>query len=68
MCEREALLRGADEIDLVRSGLEEVMVRAYQEIREVWLRRKAVTDLRQASFVVAIEKVAKAYMELGIFP
>jgi glutamate dehydrogenase (NAD(P)+) len=66
--EREELVRGAEEIDLVRSGLEEVMVRAYQEIREVWLRRKGVTDLRQASFVVAIEKVAKAYMELGIFP
>jgi glutamate dehydrogenase (NAD(P)+) len=66
--EREELVRGAEETDLVRSGLEEVMVRAYQEIREVWLRRKGVTDLRQASFVVAIEKVAKAYMELGIFP
>jgi glutamate dehydrogenase (NAD(P)+) len=52
----------------VRSGLEEVMVRAYQDIREIWLRRNAVTDLRQASFVLAIEKVAKAYLELGIFP
>jgi glutamate dehydrogenase (NAD(P)+) len=66
--ERELLVRGAEEIDLVRSGLEEVMVRAYQEIREIWLRRNAVTDLRQASFVLAIEKVAKAYLELGIFP
>jgi len=66
--ERELLVRGAEEIDLVRSGLEEVMVRAYQDIREIWLRRNAVTDLRQASFVLAIEKVAKAYLELGIFP
>jgi glutamate dehydrogenase (NAD(P)+) len=66
--DREKLVRGAEEIDLVRSGLEEVMVRAYQDIREIWLRRNAVTDLRQASFVLAIEKVAKAYLELGIFP
>jgi glutamate dehydrogenase (NAD(P)+) len=65
---KEELVRGADEIDLVRSGLEEVMVRAYQDIRQIWLRRNAVTDLRQASFVLAIEKVAKAYLELGIFP
>jgi glutamate dehydrogenase (NAD(P)+) len=66
--ERAEIMRGADEIDLVRSGLEEVMVRAYREIRDIRVKRKAVTDLRQASFVLAIEKVAKAYLELGIFP
>jgi glutamate dehydrogenase (NAD(P)+) len=65
---RSELVRGADEIDLVRSGLEEVMLRAYQDIREIMKRRKKVTDLRMASFVLAIEKVAKAYLELGIFP
>jgi glutamate dehydrogenase (NAD(P)+) len=66
---RAELVRGAEEIDLVRSGLEEVMVRAYQEIREIRLRRRRkVTDLRTAAFVLAIEKVASAYMELGIFP
>jgi glutamate dehydrogenase (NAD(P)+) len=65
---RSELVRGADELDIVRSGLEEVMLRAYREIREIRLRRKKVTDLRMASFCVAIEKVARAYMELGIFP
>jgi glutamate dehydrogenase (NAD(P)+) len=65
---RNELVRGADEIDLVRSGLEEVMLRAYKDIREIKMRRKRVTDLRMASFVLAIEKVAKAYLELGIFP
>jgi hypothetical protein len=44
------------------------MLRAYQDIREIMKRRKKVTDLRMASFVLAIEKVAKAYLELGIFP
>jgi glutamate dehydrogenase (NAD(P)+) len=65
---RSELVRGAEEIDLVRSGLEEVMLRAYKDIREIKMRRKRVTDLRMASFVLAIEKVAKAYLELGIFP
>lgn len=65
---RNELLRGAEELDIVRSGLEEVMLRAYREIREIKLRRKKVTDLRMASFCLAIERVAQAYMELGIFP
>lgn len=57
--------RGADELDLVRSGLDDTMRRAYQEIREVWHRRRGVPDLRTAAFVVAIEKIARSYLEMG---
>lgn len=57
---------GAAEADLVRSGLEETMVTAYREIREVAKRHD--TDLRTAAFVVAIEKIAQVYEERGIFP
>ncbi len=64
---RQDLVRGAEEIDLVRSGLEEVRARSYNEIRDIMKRRKKVTDMRQAAFVLAIGKVAKAYPELGIF-
>lgn len=60
------LKRGADELDLVRSGLDDTMRRAYQEIREVFHSRHDVPDMRTAAFVVAIEKIALAYIEMGI--
>ncbi len=66
--QRATLVRGAREIDLVRSGLEEVMCRSYQEIRRVLKSRRNVKTLRTAAFVLAIDRVASAYLELGIFP
>ena len=64
----KGLVTGAGEEDLVNSGLEETMVHAYNSIRETQARFDDEMDLRTASFVVAIEKVAVAYDELGIFP
>ncbi len=66
--ERDYLTRGADEVDLVRSGLEETMITAYQQIRDIYKRKKKVNDLRTAAFVNAINKVASDYTTLGIFP
>ena len=66
--ERERLSRGADEIDLVRSGLENTMVDSYQEIRDAMRQNKKIKDLRTAAMAVAISKVAKSYESLGIFP
>lgn len=57
---------GADEEDLVNSGLEETMVLAYHQMRERARLRGA--DLRAAAFATAIEKVARSYQERGIFP
>ncbi len=62
------ITRGADEIDLVRSGLEETMITAYSQIRETYNRRKKITDLRTAAFVTALDKVANDYLTMGIFP
>jgi glutamate dehydrogenase (NAD(P)+) len=66
--EMDFITRGADEIDLVNSGLEETMVFAYRQIREVYKRNKNIEDMRSAAFVVAINKIASDYMALGIFP
>jgi glutamate dehydrogenase (NAD(P)+) len=66
--EKTFLTRGADEVDLVRSGLEETMITAYQHIREVHKRKKAIKDLRTAAFVGALDKIASDYLSLGIFP
>lgn len=66
--ERTRIVRGADEIALVRSGLEDTMINAYDAIRETMLTTPGVNDLRTAAFVCAINKVALSYLELGIFP
>ena len=66
--EREILTRGGDEIDLVRSGLEETMITAYQQIREVQMRKPEIEGLRTAAMVSAISKIASDYLSLGIFP
>lgn len=66
--EKDILTHGADEIDLVRSGLEDTMVNAYDQIRETFKRKKNMQDLRTAAFVVALNKIAGDYVRLGIFP
>ncbi len=60
------ITQGTDELSLVRSGLEDTMRKAYNEIRTVWRTREAVQDLRTAAFVVALEKIARTYSEMGI--
>ena len=59
---------GADELDLVNSGLEETMIHAYHEVREIKRQHRDQIDLRTAAFIDAIDKVATSYLELGIFP
>lgn len=66
--ERKGVARGADEIDLVNSGLEESMAIAYNQIREVWKSDPRIPSLRTAAFVSSINKIAVCYAELGIFP
>ena len=59
-------LRGADELELVRSGLDDTMRTAFQSMREVWHERGDVEDLRTAGFIVAIDRVAKSYRAKGL--
>lgn len=59
-------LRGAGELELVRSGLDDTMRSAYQSMAEVWHSRNDVEDLRTAAFIVAIERVASAYKASGL--
>ncbi len=66
--ERRKIARGADEVDLVNSGLEETMIGAYRQIRELWRTEPKVDGLRTAAFLNAIRKIATSYLELGIFP
>ena len=60
--------QGASEEDLVNSGLEETMIGAYHPIREAWKQHGGKEDMRTAALIVAIDKVALSYEQLGIFP
>ncbi|MFC2176222.1 Glu/Leu/Phe/Val dehydrogenase [Bacteroidota bacterium] len=60
--------RGADERDIVYSGLEETMITAYDAIRNRMMRTEGMNDLRTAAFAEAINKVAVSYENLGIWP
>jgi glutamate dehydrogenase (NAD(P)+) len=66
--ERQFIMHGPDEVDLVYSGLEETMITATREIMEQWRNNPQIPDMRTAAFVVAINKVGTSYAELGIFP
>ena len=63
---KSKLSYGSDELDLVRSGLEDTMSTAYQTMSEIRNSRDNVPDLRTAAFVIAIEKIARAYIEMGL--
>ena len=63
---KDRYLRGADELELVRSGLDDTMRGAYQSMREVWHSRNDVEDLRVAAYLVSIDRVAKSYRAKGL--
>lgn len=58
--------RGADEIDLVRSGLDDTMQKGYQQIHEKFWANDQVKDLKTAAFSIAIEKVSRTLLEMGV--
>jgi glutamate dehydrogenase (NAD(P)+) len=66
--EVQRVTHGASEEDLVNSGLEETMVSSYHPIRQTWKQHGGKADMRTAAMIVAIDKVALSYAQLGIFP
>jgi glutamate dehydrogenase (NAD(P)+) len=63
---RTELSTGADELALVRSGLDDTMRLAYQEISQTLHRNSEITDFRTAAFVVSLRKVVTTYLEMGV--
>ncbi|EHQ51707.1 Glu/Leu/Phe/Val dehydrogenase dimerization region [Ectothiorhodospira sp. PHS-1] len=64
---RESLLRGADELDLVRSGLDDAMRVAFQEIDRMRRAHDRVMDYRTAAYAVAISRISGASLDLGAY-
>ncbi len=63
---REKVMHGAEEIDLVRSGLDDTMRQSYQDMREIWRRDDRVDDLRTAAYLIAINRISESYSTLGL--
>ena len=63
---KQRYLRGAGELELVRSGLDDTMRSSFQAMRETWHGREDVTDLRTAAYLVSIGKVAASYQTKGL--
>ncbi|RCH56172.1 Glu/Leu/Phe/Val dehydrogenase [Mucilaginibacter hurinus] len=66
--QRSTLVKGASELELVNSGLEDTMIRSYHEIRQVYKNTEKIDTLRTAAFVGAINKIAVSYKNLGVWP
>ena len=60
---RSELTHGAEEIDLVRSGLDDSIRNAFDSMREMMEKYEKITDYRTAAFAVAISKIARYHYE-----
>lgn len=63
---RGEIVRGASELDLVRSGLDDTLRSAFQDMREVIKHNENIHDFRTAAYAVAIAKIAQSYYDLGL--
>ena len=66
VAQRNAVLSGATEINLVRSGLEDTMRGAYSAISATWNDTGNVPDLRTAAMMIAVDRIAHSYISIGI--
>ena len=64
----EKLSQGADEVALVRSGLDDTMRKAFQDIRERYWSNDKISSYRTAAMAIAIEKIHTSYATMGIYP
>ncbi|WP_282601969.1 Glu/Leu/Phe/Val dehydrogenase [Paracoccus sp. PARArs4] len=63
---KESFLTGADELELVRSGLDDTMRESFKKMKEVWVNNPRVDDMRTAAYVVAIRRISNVYNSLGL--
>ena len=62
------ITQGAQEIDLVRSGLDDSMRKAFQDIRERFWSHDKVDTYRIAAMAISIEKIYASYRAMGVYP
>ena len=62
---KEQFIEGANEIDLVRSGLDDMMREAYQKVRQIMIEND-IPNLRTAAYKVALDRIATSYDSIGL--
>lgn len=63
---KENIIKGSDEIDLVRSGLDDTMRSAYVAMSHRMHSKNKIKDLRTSAMSIALEKIASSYETLGL--
>ena len=64
---KREIVQGAAELDLVRSGLDDTMRLAYQELHNEMHGNDDIDDFRTAAYVVAVKKIARSYLDIGVY-
>ena len=59
------LSKGRTELDLVRSGLEDMMFEAYENMSEIW-NENSYPSLRTTAYIYSIKKLIESYKSIGI--
>ena len=62
---KEQFIEGANEIDLVRSGLDDMMREAFQKVRQSMIEND-IPNLRTAAYKVALDRIATSYDSIGL--
>ena len=62
---KQKYMKGAGELELVRSGLDDKMRGALASMRALWYEQENVSDLRMAAYLVSIGKIAASYAAKG---
>ena len=63
---RNEIVRGASELDLVCSGLDDTMQMAFSDMRDIIKRNEKINDFRTAAYAIAVAKIAESYYEQGL--
>jgi len=63
--EKSLFSAGSSEIDLVRSGLEDMMTEAYENMSEIW-NANDYPSLRTTAYIYSIQKLVNSYKSIGI--
>jgi glutamate dehydrogenase (NAD(P)+) len=62
---KQRITQDADELAMVRSGLDDTMRLAYQEISEMFHRYPDIQDFRTAALAVSLSKIVDTHLQMG---
>ena len=54
----------------INARLDHIMTKAFHEVHDIWVRENKVDPLtmRQAAYILAVQRVAEAIRKRGIYP